>query len=73
MQSAIDPRDSKFHIKAHYAGSISRCVYHGEDESVAVATMQRYCDNKNVSVVDLWAGGRLRYTYIRHSNKLIKR
>lgn len=72
MQSVIGPRDSKFYIKAYYAGSVSRCVYHGEDESAAVTAMKRYCDNKKVSAVDFWAGARIRYSYTRHSNTLIK-
>lgn len=72
MQSVIYPNDYKFYIKAHYAGSVSRCVYHGEDESNAVAAMKRYCSNAKVSFVEFYAGGRRRYSYERRTNKLVK-
>jgi hypothetical protein len=72
MQSVIYPNDAKFYIKAHYAGSVSRCVYHGEDESAAVSAMKRYCSNAKVSFVEFYAGGKRRYSYERHSNKLVK-
>jgi hypothetical protein len=34
--------------------------------------MIRYCSNAKVSFVEFYAGGRRRYSYERHSNKLVK-